>query len=185
MPYIQVLLMSKFTRDSSFSVQVFEQFTGLVEQEWLVTVAQTVLGGEFVESRHLGIVIADDSTVSRLNRAYRGLDGTTDVLSFSPSLSGQYFGSSGEVASQQESYPFVLPPSEEADLGELIISYAQAKKQAAVAGHTLAKEIALLLAHGIHHLLGYDHENLTDAKKMKARESIVMGWIEAKGLLDR
>ncbi|MCL0029057.1 rRNA maturation RNase YbeY [Dehalococcoidia bacterium] len=176
--------MSDFTRDSTVSVQVFEQFTGLVEQEWLVSVAQTALAGEFSESRHLGIVIADDATVSRLNRAYRGLDGTTDVLSFSPLLWGQYFGSSGEVAWQQESHPFVLPPSEQAGLGELIISYAQAEKQAAVAGHTLAKEIALLLAHGIHHLLGYDHENMTDGKKMRAKESMVMGWIETKGLLD-
>ncbi len=176
--------MSDFALVSTVSVQVFEEFAGLLEQQWLVAVAQSVLGSGFGESGPLDIVIADDATLSRLNKAYRGLDGTTDVLSFSPSLAGEYFGSSDDAPSQGASEPFVLPPSEQAGLGELIISYAQAEKQATAADHTVATELALLLAHGILHLLGYDHEILADGKEMKDWESKIMGRIEAAGLLD-
>ena len=175
--------MSDCQRDSTVSVQVFEEFSGRVEGQWVESVARAALGAGCGEPGPLGIVIADDATLSQLNQAYRGLAGTTDVLSFSPSLAGKHYGSAEHVSSHGEVDAFVLPPSEQAGLGELIISYAQAERQARAAGHTVRTELALLLAHGILHLLGYDHENVAEGEKMRGWESKLMGRIEAAGLL--
>ena len=176
--------MSDCQRDSTVSVQVFEEFSGRVEEQWVESVARAALGAGCGEPPGpLGIVIADDATLSQLNQAYRGLAGTTDVLSFSPSLAGKHYGSAEHVSSHGEVDAFVLPPSEQAGLGELIISYAQAERQARAAGHTVRTELALLLAHGILHLLGYDHENVAEGEKMRGWESKLMGRIEAAGLL--
>lgn len=160
---------------------MFEQFAGRVEGQWVASVAQSALGAEYGEPGPLSIVIADDATVSQLNHLYRGLEGTTDVLSFSPSLAGPHYGPS--EPSEGEEDTFVLPPSEQAGLGELVISYAQAERQARDAGHTVRRELTLLLAHGILHLLGYDHENGADGEKMRERELRLMGRVEAAGLL--
>jgi len=163
------------------SVQVFEEFAGRVEGQWVASVARSALGAGCGEPGPLSIVIADDGTLSQLNQAYRGLEGTTDVLSFSPSIAGTYAGAADPTNGEQDA--FVLPPSEQAGLGELIISYAQAERQARVAGHTVRTELTLLLAHGILHLLGYDHENDAEGEKMREWESKLMGRFEAAGLL--
>lgn len=83
------------------------------------------------------IVLAGDRLVRRLNRAYRGKDRTTDVLSF-PAASG--------------------PEEAGRPLGEIVISVPQAARQAGARGHSVEREVALLVLHGWLHLLGYDHE---------------------------
>ncbi len=176
--------MSDCQRNFTVSVQVFEEFSGRVDGQWVASVARAALEGGCGEPGPLGITIADDATLSQLNQTYRGLAETTDVLSFSPSLAGRYYGPADPVSSHGEADAFVLPPSEQAGLGELVISYAQAERQARAAGHTVRTELAILLAHGILHLLGYDHEKLADGEKMRERESKLMGRIEAADLLD-
>jgi len=84
------------------------------------------------------IVLAGDGTVRRLNRTFRLKDKTTDVLSFPEG---------GAV------HPDGTRP-----LGEIVISVPQAARQAAVSGHSLARELRVLVIHGYLHLLGYDHE---------------------------
>jgi probable rRNA maturation factor len=86
----------------------------------------------------LTILLAGDPAVRRLNKTYRGKDKTTDVLSF-PAGGG------------------ALPDGTE-PLGEIVISVPQAARQAAEAGHSLARELRVLVIHGYLHLLGYDHE---------------------------
>jgi len=83
------------------------------------------------------IVLAGDATVRRLNRVFRKNDKTTDVLSFPES--GRF-------------------PDGTRPLGEIVISVPQAARQARAAGHSLARELRLLVLHGYLHLLGYDHE---------------------------
>ena len=165
------------------SVQVFEEFAGRAEGQWVASVARAALGTGCGETGPLSIVIADDATLSRLNEQYRGLTDTTDVLSFSPLFAGRHYGSDDHVSPREENGEFVIPPSEQVGLGELVISYAQAERQARDAGHTVKTELAILLAHGILHLLGYDHENADDGEKMRERESKLIGRIEAAGLL--
>jgi probable rRNA maturation factor len=93
------------------------------------------------ENAELSITIVDDEQISRLNRDYRGLEGPTDVLSFSL-LEGEG--------------PDRLPESMLL-LGDVIVSAERAVSQAESYGHSLEREIAFLVVHGILHILGHDH----------------------------
>jgi probable rRNA maturation factor len=75
---------------------------------------------------------------------------------------------------------FVTPPDNIKHLGEVVISYPQALKQAREAKHPVKKEVAVLLIHGILHLLGYDHEKSRDEKRMKPRETAILSLIGEK-----
>ena len=165
------------------SVQVFAEHASRVDGGWIGGVVTAALDGIGKSGEGLSVVITDDETVAELNRTHRGLDETTDVLSFSYAHSGTYHG-----ADPQDSWPaaaddFILPPEVRPDLGEIVISYPQAERQASQVGHTVEKELAVLLAHGILHLLGYDHEEDGDAAEMKNWEEKAMGAIVSGGLL--
>ncbi len=97
---------------------------------------------EFSENRDFTVVLVSDRKIKELNRAYRGKDDITDVLSFQ---------------ADQEDY-----------LGDVIISVETARRQAEELGHSLEKELKVLMIHGFLHLLGYDHE--TDHGEMRALE---------------
>jgi probable rRNA maturation factor len=107
----------------------------------------------------LSIVIADDVEVRELNRAYRGVDSATDVLSFS----------------QSEGAKFAVPDGTTPHLGDVIISLDTARRQAAEFGLALQDEVSHLLVHGVLHLLGYDHEEPDDEKTMRAHEDAILG----------
>lgn len=113
----------------------------------------------------VSVAVTGDETVAELNARFRGKHGTTDVLSFS--MSGEEVGEGG----------FVSPPSGKQDLGEVIISYPQAKRQADGLGHDTKDEIAFLAIHGVFHLLGYDHEMVSEAKLMREMETRALGKI--------
>jgi probable rRNA maturation factor len=87
----------------------------------------------------VAVCLVSDRRMREYNREFRGLDQTTDVLSFS-----------GDDA------PF---PEGGRHLGDIVISVPRAAEQARVAGHTLSRELEVLLVHGYLHLLGYDHES--------------------------
>ncbi len=111
----------------------------------------------------ISILFVGDEKMRELNRTYRGIDRTTDVLSFS-----QLEGPS--------------PSEEAADLGDIVISPAQAKRQAAEIGKSLDQEIALLLIHGLLHLIGYDHEkNRYQAGKMRQKEKELLSAVQKVG----
>lgn len=95
----------------------------------------------------------------RLNRAYAGNDYVTDVLSF---------------AAREDTGSFHAPPSKDSLLGDIAIDLPQAARQAREAGHPLTRELDLLLAHGVLHLLGYDHGEPADARKMEALQAQVL-----------
>ena len=154
-------------------IQVFDEFEDEVCESWLERVCATVLESEDI-SQQVSLVIADDKTVRLLNSEYRGLDKTTDVLSFAFDNEGEYYGD-GEAASEWSAdEDFVLPPGESAGLGEVIVSYPQAARQAEEAGHSVDRELAHLITHGILHLMGHDHMDDDDEREMNARERCAM-----------
>lgn len=112
-----------------------------------------VLSAEGLVDVELGIVVADDERLRDLNRRYAGNDAATDVLSFS----------------LREGDDFPLP-DEALRLGEVIISFETALRQARSAGRSTRDEIQHLLVHGILHLIGYDHAEPDDERRMRARE---------------
>jgi len=105
------------------------------------------------------LVIADDAHVQELNRTYRGVDATTDVLAF---------GAEGECeATEPTDVQFVLPAeAEPAYLGDVVISLPQAQRQAAERGHPLEAELCVLVVHGTLHLLGYAHAGAEERQVM-------------------
>ena len=155
------------------SVQVFDEFEDVVCASWLDRVCRAVLKQEGVGEK-VSLVVADDETVCELNAEYRGLDKTTDVLSFAFDNEGEFYGEGNAPSEWLAGEDFVLPPGESAGLGEVIVSYPQAVRQAQDAGHSIRHELACLIAHGILHLMGHDHMDDDDEREMKARERGVM-----------
>ena len=98
------------------------------------------------DSPSLSVIITDDEEMKKLNQTYRGINKTTDVLSFG-----------GD---------FTDPDLDSRYLGDVIISYPQAEEQALRRGHDVEAELQLLAAHGVLHLLGYDHDTPTAKKAM-------------------
>jgi probable rRNA maturation factor len=99
------------------------------------------------------VLLADDATLKRLNKTFRGKNKATDVLSFPAGPSTVFFGE----------------PDAPEFAGDLAISLETAARQAARFEHTLADEVRILLLHGLLHLAGFDHE--TDSGEMAAREA--------------
>jgi probable rRNA maturation factor len=143
---------------------VEEKFRGLVDEGWARRIAQTVLKVEGVALPYeVSLVFTDSETIKQLNRDYRGVDEPTDVLAF-------------HMLPQKEvDDSFALPPDGVTRLGEVIISYPQAAEQAREQGHSTERELALLIIHGILHLLGYDHEEPEEEAKMRSREKELLG----------
>jgi probable rRNA maturation factor len=158
------------------TVQIFEEFENLLSEGFLGRVAQLTLDHEKID-RNLSLVIADDDTVRELNKTYRGLDKTTDVLSFAFDNQGQFYGDEAPPSDWDEDVQFVLPDSEEGGLGEIIISYPQAARQAAEAGRDVKDEVTHLITHGILHLLGHDHIEDDEHQAMAAKEMAISAEI--------
>ena len=134
------------------------------------------------EACQVGVAIADDETLRRLNRDYRGLDAVTDVLSFSTFHQGHWEGEGEPPTVGTTDVPFVLPPLEPKHLGEVVISYPQAVRQAGQGPLSVEKELGLLIVHGVLHLLGFDHEKASEESHMKAKEREILAAIyETRG----
>ncbi len=156
----------------SIDVHVFPAFSKRLSLVWLRSVAyHTLRLCQPAPSSTVGLVIADDDTVRQLNRDYRDLDETTDVLAFPLGISQ---GETGDGADG-----FSLPPDEAVSLGEVIISYPQAVRQARQSGKRVKAEVALLVVHGVLHLLGYDHMEQEDEAVMWAKQDQVLASVSA------
>jgi len=139
-------------------ITIDERYAAVVAANSLEELAVRVLESEAVGTAELGVVVTDDETVRRLNGEYAGDDHATDVLSFS----------------LREGEEFASPDGVER-LGEVIISHPTAVRQAGDAGHSVEDEVGHLLAHGILHLLGYDHRAPEDEAVMRAKEDHLLG----------
>ena len=117
-----------------------------IDTNHLIKAAQKMLGALKYEGYDLGILLTTNRTIRHFNKLYRGKDRPTDVLSFPfhPMLKP------GERIKPKS--------SEEENLGDLIISLQYVKTDAPRWGQTFEERMIVLLAHGIAHLLGYDHE---------------------------
>ncbi len=99
----------------------------------------------------VNIVLCDNSFIRELNSRYRNIDKATDVLSFP----------------MREGADAQLTPFE---LGDIVISMEQARRQAVEEKWGLRQEMLLLVVHGFLHLLGYDDETYKEAQAMRALE---------------
>jgi len=149
-------------------IQIDERFADQADAALIERAVAAVLAGEGVGgSVEVSVLITDDTALHTLNRDYRGVDAPTDVLSFAD----EEDAASGDA----ERPTFVRPPTAPRYLGDIAISYERVVAQAAEYGHAPARELAYLVAHGVLHLLGYNHERgPEDAAAMRAREEAAM-----------
>lgn len=117
--------------------------------------AQAVLDAhEDIEGQGIVILLTDDDSVQALNRDFRQKDKPTNVLSF-PS-----------------------PPNPEGQIGDIALAYGVCAREAAEQGKPLGHHLQHLVAHGVLHLLGYDHENDEEAEAMEAFEREILAGLD-------
>lgn len=119
--------------------------------------AESVLQSKCGRESHLSLRLTTDREVSKLNRIYFGEYGPTDVISF--------------PADRRTRVTFITP---EEVIGDIVISYDTASRQAEERGETLLDELERLFAHGFLHLLGYDHGTVGESAVMKRMEKAIM-----------
>ncbi|OAV60939.1 rRNA maturation RNase YbeY [Enteractinococcus helveticum] len=98
----------------------------------------------------LAVVFVDNDAMSQLHQDWMGLDGPTDVMSFP----------------MDELRPGTQQQPAQGLLGDIVISPEVAAEHAARGGHNVADEVALLVTHGLLHLLGYDHDDPEEKDEM-------------------
>ncbi len=126
------------------------------EEKLIKKAINTVLKAEnFGRGAEVSVTVVDDESIHVMNRESRGVDRPTDVLSFP--VFDDDFGVGLAV------------------LGDIVISYETAVRQAKEYGHSVEREIAFLTVHSMLHLLGYDHETSPeDEKEMFTRQEEIL-----------
>jgi len=119
-------------------------------------VRETLASRKLRVARVVSLRVTDSRTVRRLNRRFRGEDSATDVLSFNTDFDG------------------LRRPDGAADLGEIVIALPVAARGARERQVALQDELALLTVHGALHLLGFDHEEAEEDRRMKELERIAL-----------
>jgi len=146
--------MEVIIRNMQEEVPFSGDLEGLVER-----VALAVMSSEGCrEGAEISVLITDDSYIKDLNSGYRGIDTSTDVLSF--------------ALSEGDPMP---DAGEEELLGDVVISLPTAVRQGEEYGHGLGRELAYLTAHGVLHLLGYNHIDEAGRAAMREREEAALG----------
>lgn len=116
------------------------------------------------EEAEVSVTFVTNEEIQQINKEYRGIDRPTDVISFALEEQGEE-----EIEIKGIDMPRIL--------GDIIISVEKVKEQAEEYGHSFERELGFLLVHGFLHLLGYDHMNEADEKRMFSRqEEILAGY---------
>ena len=118
------------------------------------------------------VVVTDDAEIRALNARTRGVDRATDVLSF-PTVN--YPAGKTARGCEKRLRAEYDPELGACLLGDIVISYPRALEQAAEYGHSARRELCYLLAHGLFHLMGYDHMDPDEQKEMRAMEEKALG----------
>lgn len=113
------------------------------------------------------VVLTDDEHIRTVNAEYRGIDRSTDVLSF-PTVN--YPKGKTARSCEKRLRAEYDPETGACMIGDILISYEHAVAQAAEYGHSVNRELCYLFAHGLFHLMGYDHMEDDERKEMRAME---------------
>ena len=145
-----------------------ENFENNYEQDFTAIIEQALKTLGIEDDVEVSCVLVDDERIHEINREYRHIDRSTDVISFAMEDNDQFY---------VEGMPRTL--------GDIFISVDHAKKQAEEYGHSLRREMCFLFTHGILHLLGYDHMTDEQEKEMFGLQDKILGAlsIEREGVL--
>lgn len=125
------------------------------------------------------LTFVDEEEIRRLNREFRNIDKSTDVLSFAMSETtdeepGILYGDDDEYEYGEGEDGGEGPGDLVEPLGDIIISVPRAIAQAEEYGHSVEREIGFLFVHGILHLIGYDHGDERSEGEMFAKQEVVL-----------
>lgn len=156
----QVVSAARAPADCVLLAEVAPRFAAEVDLDRLAQVAAAALATEgLAGTTEISLVITDDATIRQLNATYRGVDRVTDVLAFPQILPDE-------------------PPSAAPDgirrLGDIVISFERAQEQAAELGHSVGRELDVLMVHGVLHLLGYTDATPEAKAGMLARGDAIL-----------
>ena len=185
-------LSSKPHRDIHVTIE--EPFDGQLSLDWIREVIDSALTQAVPADQpaQVSVLVTGDETVRQLNRDYRGVDEVTDVLSFSAEHPGHWEGEDGpapdgrpNVTEPDGGFEFPLPPDELPPLGEVVISYPQTRRQALAQQpsepEAVDRELALLLVHGVLHLVGHDHGEPAETEEMQQKERAALAAVPHLG----
>lgn len=135
-----------------------ENFENNYEQDFIAIIEQALKTLGIEDDVEVSCVLVDDERIHEINREYRHIDRSTDVISFAMEDNDQFY-----VEGMSRT------------LGDIFISVDHAKKQAEEYGHSLRREMCFLFTHGILHLLGYDHMTDEQEKEMFGLQDQILG----------
>ena len=124
----------------------------------------------FEGSSEISVRFVDDNEIHELNRTYRNVDRSTDVLSF-PNAE---FEEAGNFELIDDTEDYFEPDTGEFILGDIVLSLDKVVAQAEEYGHSSLREYAFLLTHSMLHLIGFDHIEDDDRCVMEEKQSVIM-----------
>jgi len=139
-------------------LQIAESLESKVSPDALLSAVQAALNyHDPALDVNLTVAVDTDETLHALNLQYRGINAPTDVLSFNADE--------------------IDPETGQTYLGDILISYERALAQAEKAGHPVHNELQLLAVHGTLHLLGFDHGQEDEKRRMWAAQAEILEQI--------
>lgn len=181
-------------------VEVSNGTRTVIDEELVARLVARVLDEEAVRGAEVDVTFVGERRMREINREYRGKDEVTDVLSFpleeweeDDEVDGSVDGGSARQAAEVVVASLAPDLGEVAEaaaageagpplmLGDIVVCTRRALEQAAEDELPPSLEVAVLLAHGTLHLLGYDHE--TDAGQMALRQAEVLELVDWEGLV--
>ena len=119
----------------------------------------------------MNVLVTDDAGIRAINRAMRNIDRETDVLSFPMT---DYVTEGDFAFLEEEGADCFHPETGELLLGDIVISGDKVLQQAESYGHSPLREYAFLIVHSLLHLVGYDHMEEQEAKRMEKKQADVL-----------
>lgn len=164
----QVLNSKGASLELDIAVRISRPYGVRVDRRWLKQVVAETLKVEQVSRAEVSLVIVGDKKIRDLNRQYRNVDAPTDVIAF--------------ALAEPTKETFVAPPDDILHLGEVVVSFPRAAAQALERGRSTEEELVTLTVHGVLHLLGFDHEEAAEGRRMKTREKKIFARLKGKRL---
>ena len=149
-----------------------DELLGFDMEETALLVAQTALKTvKCPYDAEVNVTIVDDERIQELNLDQRGIDASTDVLSF-PMV--EYSEPEAFSEAEEQKADSFDPESGRLLLGDIVISADHVVAQADEYGHSKRREFAFLVAHSMLHLVGYDHMEPADEERMFGKQEEIL-----------
>ena len=145
------------------------EFLNIPETEDYNGLIDMVLGECFKEENlldsklYISVILTNPDEIQKMNKEYRKIDKTTDVLSFPMYERDEISHLNKEI---------------EEPIGDIVISVERVRKQAKEYEHSFERELSYMLVHGFYHIMGYDHMEEMEKKEMRAKEDVILNRLK-------